>query len=120
VLRWTRIRDRLETAILGASPDVKRNGNLGDRLLGNSNLTFPDIVAEALVVNTPELAISTGSACTSGALEPSHVLLAIGLSRDEADSTIRVGVGRFNTEEEIDKAAYSIVGTFERLAHMRI
>lgn len=118
-IRIEALRDRFEEAVMEAAPTIKRNGNLGNRLPGNSSLIFPDIDAEALVVNTPELAISTGSACTSGAPEPSHVLSAIGLGRDEADSTIRVGVGRFNTAEEIDKAVRSIVRAFERLARMR-
>ncbi len=100
--------------------DVRRNGALENRLPGNSSLTFPDIDAEALVVNASGLAISTGSACTSGAPEPSHVLSAIGLNRDMASSTVRLGVGRFNTEEEMDRAAGVIVETFERLARMRI
>jgi cysteine desulfurase len=119
-IRIAVLRDRFEEAILEAAPTVKRNGNLGYRLPGNSSLTFPGIDAEALIVNAPELAISTGSACTSGAPEPSHVLLALGLGRDEASSTVRVGVGRFNTEEEIDKAVRSMVVAFERLARLRI
>lgn len=114
------LRDRLEGAVLSAAPAVRRNGALENRLPGNSSLTFTGIDAEALVVNAPELAISTGSACTSGAPEPSHVLLAIGLSRNEAYGTIRVGVGRFNTEEEIDRAAMSISKASERLARMRV
>jgi cysteine desulfurase len=114
------LRDRLEDAVLEAAPVLKRNGNLDNRLPGNSSLTFPGIDAEALAVNTPELAISTGSACTSGAPEPSHVLVAIGLGRDDARSTIRIGVGRFNTEEEMDRVAGSISGAFERLARMRV
>jgi cysteine desulfurase len=114
------LRDRLEKAVLEAAPAIKRNGNLDNRLPGNSSLTFPDIDAEALIVNAPELAISTGSACTSGAPEPSHVLLGLGIGRDEASSTIRVGVGRFNTEEEIDKAVRSMVVAFERLARIRV
>jgi cysteine sulfinate desulfinase/cysteine desulfurase-like protein len=73
-----------------------------------------------LVPNASELAISTGSACTFGAPEPSHVLLAIGLSRDMASSTIRIGVGRFNTEEEMERAAGIIARTVERLARMRV
>lgn len=119
-MRVAALRDRLEKAILEAVPMVRRNGNLGHRLPGNSSLTFPGIDAEALVVNSPDLAISTGSACTSGALEPSYVLLAIGLGREEASSTVRVGVGRFNTEGEIDKAVRFMVVAFERLARMRI
>jgi cysteine desulfurase len=119
-IRTAALRDRLEAAVLQVVVDVSRNGALENRLPGNSSLTFPDIDAEALVVNASGLAISTGSACTSGAPEPSHVLSAIGLNRDMASSTVRIGVGRFNTEEEMDRAAGVIVETFERLARMRI
>ena len=119
-IRTAALRDRLEAAVLEVVVDVRRNGALENRLPGNSSLTFPDIDAEALVVNASGLAISTGSACTSGAPEPSHVLSAIGLNRDMASSTVRIGVGRFNTEEEMDRAAGVIVETFERLARMRI
>ncbi len=114
------LRDRFEQALLEAVPEASRNGDLTNRLPGNSSLTFPGIDAEALVVNVPELAISTGSACTSGAPEPSHVLLATSLSREDASSTVRIGVGRFNTEEEMDLAAESLSGAFERLARMRV
>jgi cysteine desulfurase len=117
--RLAALRDRLEETVLAAVPDARRNGALDNRLPGNSSLTFPGIDAEALVINASELAISTGSACTSGAPEPSHVLLAIGLDRDAASSTIRIGVGRFNTEEEMEMAAGAIVGAVERLARMR-
>lgn len=115
-----RVFGQFPEAVLDAIPSARRNGALDNRLPGNSSLTFAGIDAEALVVNAPELAISTGSACTSGAPEPSHVLLAIGLSRDMASSTIRVGVGRFNTEVEIDRAAGFISGAFKRLARMRV
>ncbi len=114
------LRDQLEEAVLKATPAARRNGAPENRLPGNSSLTFPGIDAEALVVNASQLAISTGSACTSGAPEPSHVLLAIGLSREEAYATIRIGVGRFNTEEEINHAANSISKASERLARMRV
>ena len=118
-MRLAALRDQLEEAVLAAVPDARRNGALDNRLPGNSSLTFPGIDADALVVNTSELAISTGSACTSGAPEPSHVLLAIGLDRYAASSTIRIGLGRFNTEEEIRRAAGDIIGAVERLALMR-
>jgi cysteine desulfurase len=114
------LRERFEETLLESVPEASRNGDLTNRLPGNSSLTFPGIDAEALVVNAPELAISTGSACTSGAPEPSHVLLATGLSREDASSTVRIGVGRFNTEEEMDLAAESLSGAFERLARMRV
>ncbi len=114
------LRDRLEKAVLEGAPAARRNGAVENRLPGNCSLTFPGMDAEALVVNASELAISTGSACTSGAPEPSHVLLATGLSREEAYATIRIGVGRFNTEEEMDRAAESILRASERLARMRV
>lgn len=114
--RVSALRNRLEEAILAHTEGTWRNGALDERLPGNSSLTFPGVDAEALVVNAHELAISTGSACTSGAPEPSHVLLAIGRTRDEADSTIRIGVGRFNDEEQIAKAANTIIHALERLS----
>ena len=114
------LRDRLEEAVLQGAPAMRRNGAAENRLPGNCSLIFPGIDAEALVVNAQELAISTGSACTSGAPEPSHVLLATGLSREEAYATVRIGVGRFNTEEEMDRAAEAILRASERLARMRV
>lgn len=112
------LRDLLESAILARVEGVRRNGALDGRLPGNSSLTLPGIDAEALIVNAPELAISTGSACTSGVPEPSNVLLAIGRTREEADSTIRIGVGRFNDEEEIARATSSILQAYDRLSSL--
>ncbi len=114
--RVSTLRDLLESEILAHVEGAWRNGMLDGRLPGNSSLTFPGIEAEALVVNTPDLAISTGSACTSGAPEPSHVLLAIGSTREEADNTIRIGVGRFNNEEEIARATNEIFQALNRLS----
>ena len=102
--RLQTLRDRFEYELMEVIPAVKRNGNLANRLPNNSSLTLPVIDAEALIVNMPELAISTGSACTSGALEPSHVLQAIGLSREEGYSTLRIGLGRFTTQDDMDYA----------------
>lgn len=113
--RIGRLRDRFEQLILDSIDKVRVNGAKERRLDGTSSLTFPQIDAEALIINTPELAISTGSACTSGAPEPSHVLIGIGLSRQDAYSTIRIGLGRFTTDVEIDQAAELIVGAVRRL-----
>jgi cysteine desulfurase len=118
--RIAALRDRLEGNLLDAAPSIKRNGDLNRRLPGNSSLTFPGIDAESLILNTLDLAISTGSACTSGAPEPSHVLLAIGLDRYEARRTIRIGLGRFTTEEDISQATSSILPAFERLSRLRV
>ena len=74
---------------------------MSNRIAGNLNLRFAGISNEALIAGVPEIAISTGSACTTSIIEPSHVLLSIGLSREDAYSSIRFGIGRFNTKEEI-------------------
>jgi cysteine desulfurase len=91
-------------------PQMRVNGDQEHRLPGNSSITIPGVDAEAVIANCPELALSTGSACTSGAPEPSHVLLALGLSRDKAYKTLRIGVGRFTTPKHI-------ACTIELLAH---
>jgi cysteine desulfurase len=109
------LRDRLEEQILRTLPFISRNGALDCRLPGNCSLTFPAIDAEALIVNVPELAISTGSACTSGAPEPSHVLTALGMSRSAAYSTVRIGIGRFTSDDEINQAAILIANAAMRL-----
>ena len=98
-VRVAALRDSFEQQIVAAVQRVRFNGDLENRLPNNSSFTFPGVDAEALILNTPELALSTGSACTSGALEPSHVLTAIGLSREAAYSTVRVGLGRFTNTE---------------------
>jgi cysteine desulfurase len=92
------VRDRM--------PNVRVNAEEAPRLPGNLSLTFPGIDADRLVgALQPDVAISTNAACTSGVLQPSHVLLAIGLSAEDAASTIRVGFGRFNSTEDARKAA---------------
>lgn len=99
------LRDHLESLLFAQISNVQRNGDLTNRLSGNSSLTLPGIDAEALIANVPELSLSAGSACTSGTPAPSHVLLAIGMGREAAHQTIRIGLGRFSTEEEIITAA---------------
>jgi cysteine desulfurase len=113
-----KLRDKLEYNILSKIPNAHRNGALHQRLPNNSSFTFPGIDAEALIVNTPRLAISTGSACTSGAPEPSHVLEAIGLMREDAYSTIRIGLGRFTTIEEIETAVELLSIAYQRLSSL--
>ena len=112
--RIAALRDQFETLLMNAL-DVKRNGNLKHRLANNSSLTFTGIDAEAIMVHTPELMLSTGSACTSGALEPSHVLQAIGLSRAAAYSTLRIGLGRFTTPQDTERAARLLVDVTQKL-----
>ena len=109
------LRDALEARVRAGVPYVSVNGDLDNRLPGNSSLSFPGVEADALILNLPELALSMGSACNSGTIEPSYVLTAIGLSRELANSTVRVGLGRFNTLEEITLAADLIAQAYLRL-----
>lgn len=118
--RQARLRDWFETLILESVSDAHRNGALTRRLPGNSSFVFPGVDAEALIANVPDIAISTGSACTSGAPEPSHVLTAIGLSRDEAYSTVRVGIGRFTMEGELELAARTIADAVMRIRRLKV
>ena len=113
------LRDWLEERVLEAVPCAQRNGSLYRRVAGTSSLTLPGVDADALIANLERVYISTGSACTSGAPEPSHVLLAIGLTRDRAYDTIRIGLGRFSTPEEIKVAADCLVATVSALAAHR-
>ena len=113
--RLAGLRDGFEAALIERIPGLQRNGDLDNRLPFNSSLTFPKVDAETLLVNVPELVLSTGSACTSGALEPSYVLGAIGLSREAAYRTLRVGIGRSTTQSELDATVQLFVKAFESL-----
>lgn len=116
--RIGKLRDELEEKILGNISGAKVNGDPQRRLPGNSNLTFPYIDVDALIVNMPNVGISTGSACTVGTQEPSHVLTAIGLSREEAFTSIRIGIGRFNQREEISWAAENLLKAYGRVSRL--
>jgi cysteine desulfurase len=108
-IRLAALRDEFEAAILATMPEAHRNGNLSNRLPHNSSLTFPSIEADALLARLPHLALSTGSACDSGTVEPSATLLATGLSRDDARATIRIGLGRFVTQQDLQQATALLV-----------
>ena len=113
--RVAALRDLLESQLANRIPGLRFNGHRTRRLPGNSSITFPKIEADVLIANVPEVALSTGSACSSGTIEPSHVLTAIGLDWEEAQATIRIGIGRFTTREEIERAAHLIALAWERL-----
>ncbi len=115
--RVSHLRDKLEQRLLAALP-VRRNGDVNARLAGNSNLTFSGLDAQALLAHVPELALSTGSACTAGALSPSHVLQGIGMARADAASTVRIGLGRFTSEAEVDRAADLLIAAATTLHHL--
>ncbi len=117
-IRLATLRDEFEAAILAAIPEAHRNGNLNNRLPHNSSLTFPGIEADALLARLPQLALSTGSACDSGTVEPSATLLAIALSRDDARATVRVGAGRFISEKDLSYSCNIMVRQINLLKNM--
>jgi cysteine desulfurase len=109
------LRERLFEGIRGRVSDVRLNGHPADRLPGNLNLSFGGVDGEALMMAMRDVAVSSGSACSSANPEPSHVLLAMGLSDDLARASLRFGLGRSNTPEEVDFAAQEVGGAVERL-----
>jgi cysteine desulfurase len=116
--RLSRLRDRLKEKIVDRLDEVYVNGSLEHRLPQNLNLSFAYVEGESLLMGLSDVAVSSGSACTTAALEPSHVLKALGISEDLAHSTIRFGLGRFNTEEEVDYVAYRVVETVKQLREL--
>jgi cysteine desulfurase len=110
------LRDRLLANLARHAPGVRLNGDAERRLPGSLNLTFPGISAQTLIEASPSIAISTGSACTSAAVEPSYVLRALGLPDALANASIRIGLGRFTTAAEVDFAADALVTAIIRLA----
>lgn len=114
--RLAALRNRLKDAILGRLEDVHANGSLERRLPGNLNLAFGHVDAEALQMGLRDVAVSSGSACSSASIAPSHVLKAIGMPENYA--AIRFGLGRFNTEAEVDYVAERICKTVESLREL--
>ncbi len=113
--RIQRLRDRLHKAISDGLDGVTLNGHLERRLPGSLNLSFRSVPSDALLISLKDIAVSSGSACTSASVEPSYVLRAIGIPASLAFSSIRFGIGRFNTAEEIDLAAQRVVETVSNL-----
>jgi len=116
--RLIALRERLKDGILMQLDEVQINGHAVQRLPGNLNLSFAYIEGESLLMGLKDIAVSTGSACTSASLEPSHVLKAIGLADELAYSAIRFGLGRFTTQEEIDYTVKRVVEEVRRLREM--
>jgi cysteine desulfurase len=109
------LRDRLHQGLLARLPGIRLNGHPTSRLPGNLNLSFRDVDGEALMMAMRDIAVSSGSACSAADPEPSHVLLATGSSEDLARSSLRFGLGRFTTAEEIDFAIETVASAVERL-----
>jgi cysteine desulfurase len=117
-LRVRALRDRLHAGITRGLEEVVLNGNAEHRLPGNLNLSFSFVEGEGLMMAIKDVAVSSGSACTSASLEPSYVLRAMGLDEELAHSSIRFGLGRFNTEAEVDFVIDLVVEKVKRLREM--
>lgn len=113
--RIAALRDRLKERITSRVTHVHLNGHPEKRLPGNLNLSFSYVEGESMLMALKDVAVSSGSACTSASLEPSYVLRALGLGDEQAHSSIRFGLGRFTTEEEVDFVADLVVQKVEKL-----
>mgnify|MGYP001006312128 FL=1 len=116
----TTLRDYLINKIEDNFDYVRLNGHRNKRLSGNVNFSFEFIEGESLLLmlDMNGIAASSGSACTSGALDPSHVLLAIGLSHEIAHGSLRLSLNEFNTKDEVDYVVEKLVGIVDRLRQM--
>ena len=116
--RLTRLRERLKEGIFSRLDKVYVNGHPTERLPGSINISFAYVEGESLMMGLKEIAVSSGSACTSTTLEASYVLRAIGVDEELAHTSIRFGLGRFNTEEEVDYTIDRVVQEVTRLRRM--
>jgi cysteine desulfurase len=112
------LRERLRARLWKNLDSIQLNGSLEHRLPGNLNVSFAYVEGEGLMMAIKDVAVSSGSACTSASLEPSYVLRACGVEEDMAHSSIRFGIGRFNTEQEIDYVLRLMVEKVNKLRNM--
>jgi len=112
------LRDKLKDRLLASLDEVYINGTMEHRLPNNLNLSFAYVEGESLLMGINDVAVSSGSACTSATLEPSYVLKALGAGDDLAHSSIRFGLGRFNTEEEVDYVAAKVIEVVKKLREL--
>ncbi|MFN9787945.1 MAG: IscS subfamily cysteine desulfurase [Planctomycetia bacterium] len=112
------LRDQFEARVMRALDFVTVNGDVRHRLPNNSNLSFSYVEGESLIMGIKDIAVSSGSACTSASLEPSHVLRAMGVGDELAHSSIRFGFGRTTTQEQVDFAVDQLVGAVKRLREL--
>jgi cysteine desulfurase len=117
-VRLSALRDRLKTKFDAELDYVHVNGSMEHRLPGNLNMSFVYVEGESLLMGINDVAVSSGSACTSATLEPSYVLKALGLGDDVAHSSIRFGLGRFNTEAEVDYVAAKVMQVVRHLREL--
>lgn len=115
-LKISQLRDYYENSVKESIPNIKINGDINDRLPGNSNISFIGVNGQDLLLNLDMMGIcvSSGSACTSGSINASHVLMALGLDEDIARSSIRVAIGKYNTKEDIDYLVKNLIEIVDR------
>ncbi len=116
--RLLALRDRLLHGLQARLPEIHVNGNLEQRLPGNLNISFAFVEGEGLMMGVKDLAVSSGSACTSASLEPSYVLRALGVGAEMAHTSLRFGLGRFTTVEDVDHAVAHVIEAVEHLRAM--
>ncbi len=116
--RLCSLRDKLQAGLFERLDEVYLNGHPTQRLPGNLNISFAYVEGESLLMGIKDIAVSSGSACTSATLEPSYVIRALGTDEELAHSSIRFGLGRFNTEEEVDFVAQRVTEEVRRLRDM--
>ncbi|MCI0612076.1 aminotransferase class V-fold PLP-dependent enzyme, partial [bacterium] len=116
--RLAGLRDKLRFGIEKELDEVYLNGHPTERLPNNLNMSFAYVEGESLLMGMDDIAVSSGSACTSATLEPSYVLKALGVGEDLAHTSIRFGLGRFNTEEEVDYVMHKVISNVKRLREM--
>jgi cysteine desulfurase len=116
--RLLKLRQKLHQGIVSQLDEVELNGHPTERLPGNLNLSFAYVEGEGLMMGIKDLAVSSGSACTSASLEPSYVLRALGVNEELAHTSIRFGLGRFTTVDEIDMAIEQVVSAVSRLREL--
>jgi cysteine desulfurase len=116
--RLLALRERLREGIQSQVTDTFVNGSMEHRLPGNLNISFAYVEGEAMLMGLKDVAVSSGSACTSASLEPSYVLRAVGVEEEMAHTSIRFGLGRFNTEEEVDYVTKLVVGKVIKLREL--
>lgn len=116
--RILKLRERLQKKLAANLDEIFANGAMDNRLPGNLNISFAFVEGEALIMAIKDVAVSSGSACTSASLEPSYVLHAMGVGDDLAHSSIRFGLGRFTTEEEVDYVADLVTRKVQKLRDM--
>ena len=113
-----RLSNKLYSKLTSSIKDIFLNGDFESRYPGNLNISFAYVEGESLIMAVKQLAVSSGSACTSASLEPSYVLRALGVDEELAHTSLRLGIGRFTTDDEINYAADTLIKAVEKLRSM--